>query len=778
VQDGRRTRVRIVVRGAVQGVGFRPFVYRAATRLGLRGWVRNTGAGVLIEAEGEEEVLRRFLASLEAERPPLAVIQGLEHTWLDPAGRTGFAIDESEPAGAPTALVLPDIATCPDCLREVLDPSDRRYLYPFANCTNCGPRYTIIEGLPYDRPATAMARFRMCRDCEREYEDPTDRRFHAQPIACPVCGPRLELRSATGGPLAAGHEALLDASAALRRGEIVAVKGIGGFHLMADARNVGAVGALRTRKKREEKPFALMFPSVDRVREVCRVSPAEERLLCAPEAPIVILDRIRGVEGGTERAVADEVAPRNPSLGVMLPSTPLHHLLMRELGFPVVATSGNLSDEPICTDEDEAQVRLKGIADLFLVHDRPIVRHVDDSIVRVMAGRELVIRRARGFAPLPVPLPLEVEGGPMLGVGAHLKNSVALSAGGGIIASQHIGDLETHEAHAAFRSVIADLTRLYAAAPLLVVHDLHPDYPSTRYALERGGETLGMQHHFAHVAACMAENALEGPVLGVAWDGTGYGPDGTVWGGEFLVAETHRFERFAALRTFMLPGGEAAVKQPRRSALGVLFELFGGEVFERDGLPLVASFTPEERRVLRGMLAGGLNAPRTSSAGRLFDAVAALLNIRREIRFEGQAAMELEFALAGVDSDSAYPVEVAGSPQGHRSVDWGPMIREILAGVARGEPEGLISARFHNTLVEAIVAVAEQAGLERVVLTGGCFQNRYLTERSIRRLHEAGFRPYWHQRIPPNDGGIAVGQIAVAAAMRRRAAADVSGGEA
>ena len=842
-------RLKLAVRGAVQGVGFRPFVFRLATGLDLTGWVNNSPQGVFIEAEGPRSALEQFLLRLETEKPPRSFIQSLEASWLDAVGFKNFEIRASETGGDKTALVMPDIATCPDCLREILDPANRRHRYPFTNCTNCGPRFSIIEGLPYDRANTSMRSFTMCPQCRAEYDNPHDRRFHAQPNACPVCGPQLELWHPAGEAVFGGHQALRAAARAVWRGQIIAVKGLGGFHLIVAAHDEPAVRRLRERKHREEKPFALMFPSLKSVKAVCEVSPLEDRLLRSPEAPIVLLKRLSTLSS----QLSTSVAPGNPNLGAMLPYTPLHHLLLAELGFPVVATSGNLSDEPICTDEREALERLRGIADVFLVHNRPIVRHVDDSMLRVMLDRELVLRRARGYAPLPIEVRNAECGmrstaradqpspgyGPtgarpttapnselralnsktVLAVGAHLKNSVALAVGSQVFISQHIGDLETEPAYAAFRHVIADFEKLYEAVPQIIAADLHPDYLSTKFALERrpparcepttrqdhaGSETgaphiVRVQHHIAHVLSCMAENEVAPPALGVSWDGTGYGLDGTVWGGEFFVVTDKDVARTAHLRPFRLPGGDQAVKEPRRTALGLLYEAFGGQVFERKDLAPVTAFSGPELATLKTMLAKPLNSPVTTSAGRLFDAVAALVNLRQKIRFEGQAAMELEFAIEGSSCQDAYPLQLvksaeqsrAGVPPAQRAqqreqrqettsvsrcstgagetpalpplvLDWSPMIEAILADTKNGIPIATISARFHNGLAEGIVTVARQAGQDRVVLSGGCFQNRYLLERVVRRLQSEGFRPCWHQRVPPNDGGIALGQVIAA----------------
>lgn len=734
-------RLRVAMRGAVQGVGFRPFLHRLAGDLGLAGWVRNGPDGVLCEFEGPPAALAALLERIPRERPPRAAIHGMEHAFLDPVGYEGFAIRESATADAATAVVLPDIATCADCLREMFDPADRRHRYPFINCAHCGPRYTIVESLPYDRPRTTMKAFAMCGACRAEYENPGDRRFHAQPVACPECGPRLELRTPAGVPQAHRDEALRAAARALRDGSIVAVKGVGGFHLMADARNGRAVLRLRERKGREEKPFAVLYPSLDAVRAATRVTPLEENLLASPEGPIVLVRR-------QDDGLAPSVAPGNPYLGILLPSNPLHHLLAADLGFPVVATSGNLSEEPICTDNREALERLGGIADLFLVHDRPIGRPVDDSIVRVVLGRPLLLRRARGHAPFPVGLSPPAAP-PALALGAQLKSTLAISVGEDAVLSQHLGDLGSGPAFENFRNVIRDMEALYGHRPRIVACDLHPDYRSTRHAASLGHPVVSIQHHYAHVLSCMAENELDPPVLGVAWDGTGWGPDGTVWGGEFLRVADGGFERSAHLRTFGLPGGEKAVVEPRRAALGVLFEMFGS------GLPgdlaPVRSFERGELAILLAMLGKGLRTPRTSSAGRLFDAAASLLGLRQRCTFEGQAAMDLEFLAEDRETDGHY--DGAGE-------DWEPLMRAILDDLRRGVPAGRIAARFHNSLAETIVQVARRLGDERVVLSGGCFQNRVLTERAVRRLREEGFRPYWHQRVPPNDGGIALGQLA------------------
>ena len=752
---GEIRRLRVVVRGAVQGVGFRPFLYRLASELKLPGWARNSSEGVLAEVEGEPRILEIFLLRIESEKPPHSYITGIEPVYLDAAGFQDFSILPSDDSGVKTALVLPDIAVCPECIEEIFDPANRRYLYPFTNCTHCGPRYSIIAALPYDRPNTSMRVFQMCQRCRAEYENPADRRFHAQPNACPQCGPQLELWDGGGSLIAEKRDALLSAADAVKAGKIVAVKGLGGFHLVADAGNDEAVSELRLRKAREEKPFALMYHSLEAVEEACEVSAMERRLLLSPECPIVLLKRKRGLRSTS--GVAEAVAPGNPHLGIMLPYTPLHHILMRELGFPVAATSGNLSDEPICIDEREALERLGAVADLFLIHNRRILRGVDDSIVRVVLGRELTLRRARGYAPLP--LKRRTGGADVLAVGGHLKNTIALAKGENVFLSQHLGDLETAAAYRGFRDAVDSFQILFDVKPEAAVCDLHPDYFSTGFAEKTGLETLKVQHHYAHILSCMAENEIEAPALGVAWDGTGYGLDGTIWGGEFLLVEGAFFRRAAHFRTFPLPGGDIAAREPRRSALGLLYEIFGEEVFRWQTLPTLKAFTALELKNLRRMLKGGINSPKTSSAGRLFDAAASILDVRHISGYEGSAAMEMEYLTDGADASDKYQyiIREGNSPW---VIDWAPMFRMMIYDLLEDVPLSSISARFHFTLSEFIVDIALRAGLEKVALSGGCFQNKCLTELAVNRLMSEGFKPYWHQRVPPNDGGIALGQVA------------------
>ncbi len=786
-------RLRVEVRGAVQGVGFRPFVYRLATELGLAGWVLNDVRGVEVEVEGPAASLEAFRARLEAEAPPRAVVRSVAVSWHEPNGFRTFEIRTSTGGGQKSVSVLPDLATCDDCLAELNDPADRRRRYPFLNCTSCGPRFTIVRALPYDRPNTTMSGFALCADCRREYEEPRDRRFHAQPTACPACGPRLALWNDTGEALARDDEALLAAATALLDGRIVAVKGLGGFHLCCDGRNAAAVARLRAGKVRREKPLALMVKDVVAARALCEVSSAAERWLLSPEAPILLLPRrasgsAPGVVGSGDPelfpTIAPNVAPESTRLGLMLPSTPLHHLLLAAVDAPLVATSGNLSDEPIATDEIEAVARLGAIADLFLVHDRPVERHVDDSVGWLLGDELQLLRRARGFAPLPIPVATRVPS--ILAVGAHLKNVVGLGFGNEVVLSQHIGDLETPEALGAFERVVADLLRLWEAEPVAIAHDLHPDYLSTRWARRAaaGDESegplppailgaaregrlrlVGVQHHYAHLASCLAENGVGGPSLGVTWDGTGYGTDGTIWGGELLLGDAAGFARVAHLRPFRLPGGDAAVKEPRRAALALLLELFGETAVSRDDLAAVASFSRTERALLARMVETGTRSPVTTSAGRLFDAVAALVGLHPKAGFEGQAAMALE-ALADPAERGAYPFPlVPGATAGAPAIlDWGPLAIALLEDGARGVEVSRRSARFHNALVAGIVSVARFAGSSRVALSGGCFQNRFLLERTREHLTAAGFEVLAHRRVPANDGGIALGQVMVAAA--------------
>ena len=750
-------RAKIIVRGAVQGVGFRPFVFRLASELDLHGNVLNSPQGVFIEIEGPRHCLDEFIHRLEKEKPPCAIIQNLEFSFLAATGYDHFEILESDGSGDKSAFILPDIATCPDCLSEIFDPKNGRYLYPFTNCTNCGPRFSIIESLPYDRANTSMKQFAMCSCCEKEYHNPRDRRFHAQPNACPNCGPQLELWDNAGNVLSHRHDALSEASCALRDGKIVALKSIGGFQLLADGRNEKTVQLLRLRKHREEKPFALMFPTQDELSKECEVSKFEKRLLKSTAAPIVLLQKRKDLPASQ---IANSVAPRNPQLGVMLPYSPLHHILLRELDFPVVATSGNVSGEPICIDEREAVLRLTGIADFFLVHNRPIVRPVDDSIVRIILNGEQILRRARGYTPLPIQFKSGVPGPKViLATGAHLKNTIALAMGDQIFLSQHIGDLETQPAYAAFKKTIADFEALYDVSPDIVASDVHPEYLSSKFAGKKNAELFVVQHHYAHTLACAAENEVVPPLLGVAWDGTGLGTDGKIWGGEFLLLGETTFERVAHFREFPLPGGDAAIRQPRRTALGLLWALYGEQVFYQTAPDWQKLFSDSELLALRQMLSRHINSPMTSSVGRLFDAVASLAGVCQRNTFEGQAAMALEFAVTP-DIEGNYPFGLSHTIP--IVVDWEPMLHSILRDINDSISISAISTKFHNTLVEIIIEIAKEIGEGKIALSGGCFQNKVLLERSILKLLNAGFKPFWPQRIPSNDGGIAFGQAVAA----------------
>ncbi|MBU6400335.1 MAG: carbamoyltransferase HypF [Verrucomicrobia bacterium] len=794
--DRQETRACLVLSGAVQGVGFRPFVFRLATGLGLRGWVNNFSGGVRIEIEGARNRVRQFIRRLEVEKPAHTLIRGMRTTFAAVVGYAGFAIRPSDGSANPSTLVMPDLATCPECRADIFDPHNRRYGYPFTNCTQCGPRFSILYSLPYDRPNTAMARFTMCEQCQAEYDCPTDRRFHAQPNACPVCGPHVELWDRTGRRLGSGSRALTDTATAVRQGAIVAVKGLGGFHLMAAAGEDRVIRRLRRLKHRDAKPFALMCATPAMIQAACQVQPLEDRLLQSAAAPIVLLRRRAGPNAGHPGwAIASLVAPGNPRLGIMLAYTPLHHLLLAQVGSPVVATSGNRADEPICTDEREALERLGDIAELFLVHDRPIVRPLDDSVVQVVAGHQQVLRRARGYAPLPIALgdaldqqPAEpglrlvnrvaaaTVGAPILAVGAQAKSTLALAVDRQVFLSPHIGDLDSARACAVFRRAAGDLQHFCGVRPTLIAADAHPDYHSTQFAHATGLTRLHVQHHYAHVLSCMAEHGLDGTLLGVAWDGTGFGADGTMWGGEFIRIQPQSWQRVGRLRTFPLPGGESAVYEPRRAALGLLYELFGDAAFAMRELAPLRAFTAKEIATLKHVLAQRLNGPLTSSAGRLFDAVASLVDLRQRVQFEGQAAMDLEFAVDAIETDETYrmrysttaPPADAQPASEVMVVDWAPMIEALIHDTLAGLPAWEITVKFHNALAEAIVAVAQHVGENRVVLSGGCFQNRLLTERAVQLLRAAGFHAYWHQRVPPNDGGLALGQ-AIAAARARRA---------
>ena len=751
-----KKRLQILIKGAVQGVGFRPFIFRLAQNLKLNGYVANSSSGVTIEVESPENILKEFIKRIESEKPAHSIIVSFEYSYLDPIGYDSFEIRESKTNGEISALILPDISVCDDCLREMFNPNDRRYLYPFINCTNCGPRFSIIEKIPYDRPNTSMKKFEMCDDCRKEYENPSDRRFHAQPIACSKCGPHLEFWDYEGKIISLHDQALLDAAKKIREGKIIALKGLGGFQLIVDARNDLAAQKLREKKQRDEKPFALMFPNIEMVKSVCNVSENELQMLLSPESPIVLMKK----KSKTTDQISKTVAPQNPYLGIMLPYTPLHHLLMKELNFPIVATSGNISEEPICINEFEALERLKNIADFYLIHNRPIVRHVDDSIVKSVNNRRMILRRARGFAPLPIEISSENKfdkDEDVLAVGGHLKNTIAIKKGKNIFVSQHIGDLSTNEAFSTFKKTITDFEEMYRANPQIIVTDMHPEYLSTKYAASTNLELAEVQHHFAHIASCRLENQIEGEALGVSWDGTGFGLDKTIWGGEFFYSNDSDYKHVAQFKKFRLPGGEFAIKEPRRTACGLLYEIYSDDFIDYLPASLKDNFSQNALSIIQKLFTQKINSPQTSSAGRLFDAVSSLLNICCISNYEGQAAMMLEFAIEE-NEEGEYPFQILEDKI--IIIDWKPLIKSILADLNQNIHNSVISARFHNTLAKIVLVIAEKFNLNKVILSGGCFQNSYLTEKTIKTLEENNFQAYWHQRIPPNDGGISVGQIA------------------
>ncbi len=752
---GHSRAVRITVTGRVQGVGFRPTVHRLATLAALSGSVRNTGRGVVIELEGEPGALERFLERLPEEVPGLARIESIETEEIAAGGREDFVILPSEETGGAGALIPYDVATCAACLDEVRDPGDRRHRYPFTNCTLCGPRYTIVESVPYDRPKTSMKAFEMCPDCRSEYENPSDRRYHAQPNACPVCGPRLFLVDAAGEAIGA-DDPLDQARLLLRRGKILAVRGIGGFHLAVDARNAAAVRRLRTKKRRRAKPFAVMSPDLRAIRGYARVSPEEQALLESDRRPIVLLDRLR------PSSLEEEVAPGIPRVGTMLPYSPLHHLLLD--GFTaLVMTSGNLSEEPIAKDNREALERLSGMADAFLLHDRDILMSCDDSVVYHRRDGAALVRRSRGYAPDPLPLPGGDTG--ILAVGAHMKNTFCLTRREEAFLSQHVGDLENLVTYEHFRRCLKHLEELLGVRPSVVACDLHPDYLSTRYAQQLSGVRVErVQHHHAHLASCMTDRELDGEVIGLTLDGTGLGDDGTIWGGEILVGGYGGYRRAARLRPFPLPGGDAAVREPWRTAVGLLLGDLGRDaVTARSGAfagvdaKLVANVAEAAR--------SGVNTPKTSSLGRLFDGVSALLSICTSIDYDGQAAVELE-AAAGEQLSPGWPMPLV-EQSGLIELDHRPLLQGLLDGLDRDVPAASLGAAFHASvsagLVQACVRIRERGGPDRVVMSGGCLLNRRLDLALENELAERGFRVYVHRRVPANDGGICLGQAAVAA---------------
>jgi hydrogenase maturation protein HypF len=748
----------IEVSGIVQGVGFRPHVYRLARERALAGEISNTPSGVTIEVQGPREKIDDFVVRLRQEAPPLAKITGLAMADLPCNDDREFQITASRRGEAVHTLISPDVAVCEDCLREMLDPQDRRYRYPFINCTNCGPRFTIVHDIPYDRPHTSMSVFPMCPACRAEYEDPLNRRFHAQPNACWDCGPRLQLWN-RGGHSISVQNPLAGAITAIREGSIVAIKGLGGFHLVADATNAEAVALLRQRKRRVEKPFAVMVPTVASARRFCEVTNEEEAALVSLLRPIVLLRRT------APSVIAADVAPHNRDLGIFLPYTPLHHLLFAEGKFDaLVMTSGNLSEEPIAIDNDEAFTRLNELADLFLMHNRDILLRCDDSVVRVLSGKTCQMRRSRGYVPVPVFLKDELP--PILAVGGELKNTICISNGKHAFLSQHVGDLENVESYTFFQDAIAHLEKVLEVQPEILAYDLHPGYFSTQWALQQPGlRTVGVQHHHAHIASCMAENHVEGRVIGFALDGTGYGTDGHIWGGEVLVAGYDSFERIAHLEYVPLPGGDTAIREPWRMAVSYLAHHFGRS-FLNWQIPFVEQLDCRKAELLLQMIQKDVNSPLTSSCGRLFDAVSALVGLRQQVNYEAQAAIELEMAITGSSSEPPYPMDLTREGDGW-TISTRRMFEAIVRDIESRKPASVISRRFHDGLIEVLVRVAnfirQRTWLEQVCLSGGTFNNSYLLEHLSSRLRAERFEVFTHSEVPSGDGGLCLGQAVVAA---------------
>ncbi len=756
-------RQRISISGIVQGVGFRPFVYRLATEHALAGFVGNDSTGVTIEVEGPNDALERFRHDLFATPPPLARIDAHATSEVDTVGRAGFSISPSRLGTTAAALIPPDIAVCDDCLRELFDPNDRRYRYPFINCTNCGPRYTIVEGIPYDRAQTSMKTFPMCLDCAREYHDPNDRRFHAQPVACPVCGPRVSLHD--GNRNLPCDDPIAAAIGYLKQGRILAIRGLGGFHLAVDATNDDAVRELRRRKHREEKPLALMAADLATIKRYCDVNVQEESLLTDPSCPIVLLNR---------RSADDDIAPSvvfdNRHYGFMLPYTPLHHLIIRGNFTALVMTSGNLAEEPIAIGNDEALVRLADIADCFLLHDREILQRCDDSIVRVSDGQPRLIRRSRGYVPKAIYLPSRLNH-KVLAVGGELKNTVALGQEDRVLLSQHIGDLDNPAALDFFEQTIDHLGSVFDIEPDLIACDVHPDYLSTKWARVRAHvPVLAVQHHHAHLVAVMADSGVVEPTIGIILDGTGYGPDGTIWGGEVLIGDARRFERFAHLQPVPLPGGTAAVEQPWRVALSYLHAVYGKR-YAKLNLPLIEGLSTERRETIIRMIERGINSPMTSSCGRLFDGVAALLGLGEINQYEAQAAIALENSAAAWSPSLAYHRSLVAGSGGRGALSVEPLIRAVVNGLTEEQPVASIAAEFHvrlaELLVRAALAARDVSGIRQVGLSGGVFQNVLLFEYLAERLRQERFTVLTHHNVPTNDGGLALGQVVIADARVR-----------
>jgi len=757
--EDMEVRRQIEVSGIVQGVGFRPYVFRLASSRRLNGIICNTSAGVTIEIQGPAETVQDFVEHLPADAPPLACITSFAIRELPCNGDQDFRIVHSQDGTGVRTLISPDVAICPDCLRELFDPNDRRYRYPFINCTNCGPRFTIVRDIPYDRPRTSMAAFPMCPACLREYENPYDRRFHAQPNACWQCGPQVELWDKRGRPIES-RDPIAEAARALRSGLIVAVKGLGGFHLAADATDAAAVTLLRERKRRVEKPFAVMVPDLEAARELCELDLPAQAVLESAQRPIVLLAKKQSTP------IAEEVAPFNRYLGIFLPYTPLHYLLLRAGNFKaLVMTSGNLSEEPIAIDNHEAVARLGSLADYFLVHNRDILLRCDDSVVRVSGGSARQLRRSRGFVPVPVFLKNEQPS--VLAVGGELKNTICLTKGKHAFLSQHIGDLENVESFKFFHEAVDHLEQILEIRPDIIAYDLHPDYFSTKWALQqRGARLIGVQHHHAHIASCMAENHLEGKVIGFALDGTGYGTDGCVWGGEVLIADYCGFERAAHFEYVPLPGGSAAIHEPWRMAVSYLAHYFGRD-FLSIPIPFVRTLDPRKTELLLQIIDHQLNSPLTSSCGRLFDAIAALIGIRQQVNYEAQAAIELEMAISSAEEKSGYPLELVRDGE-HWILSSQRLFEAVVNDLQENVAVGVISRRFHQGLVEGFTRIAkimrEKTGLKRVCLSGGTFHNLYLSKHFEEQLLASGFEVFTHREVPAGDGGLSLGQALIAAA--------------
>ncbi len=746
-------RLKIYINGIIQGVGMRPFVYNLANSLNLKGFVQNTIDGLNIEVEGEEENLKIFIERLKKEKPAISYIFRFEYWEVEIKGYNSFEIIKSKEKGDIQTYILPDLATCKFCLEDIFDEKNRRYRYPFTNCTLCGPRFSIIQKLPYDRKNTTMKEFKMCKKCQEEYDNPSDRRFHAQPNACPECGPRLFFYSKTGELIFEGEEALQETENLIKKGKIVGIKGLGGFHIVCDAKNDKAVALLRERKGRQEKPFALMYPSVEKIKEDCFLSEKEEEILKSPQAPIIL------IKSKKDFCISPLVAPHNKYLGVMLPYTPLHHILLKDLNFPIVATSGNLSEEPIIKDEKIALKRLKDLCDSFLVHNRKIERHIDDSIVRVMGGKEVVLRRARGYVPFPF---ITEKKNNSVGFGGFLKANLSFQKGKNIFVSQHIGDLETESSFEVYKKIFKDFRDLFKIKLKIGSHDLHPDFPSTNFANSQKLKLLPLQHHISHLFSCMEDNGIKPPFLGAIWDGTGLGEDKNIWGGEFFILdENFKIKRFAHFLPFHLIGGEAAIKEPKRIALSLLYSVLGDGVFKYMDLPPLRSFKEEELNLLLNMLKKNINCPLTTSAGRLFDGISSLSGIRHKISYEGQAAMELEFSIREKKDEKSYEFFFKREENGGSVyvISWENIILSIIQDIINKKPIGIISYKFHLTMAEIIKEIAKISKMEKVVLSGGCFQNLFLLEKAKEILEGEGFFVYFNQRIPPNDGGISFGQV-------------------